>query len=72
VLARARSFVAISEWAADADQATLDGLGVTGTVPCEATFRRGPAGHYKRSWTASQWTTLPRPWAPDVLSAARL
>ncbi len=28
------------EWAADADQATLDGLGVTGPVPCESTFRR--------------------------------
>ena len=28
VLAGARSFVAIAEWAADADQATLDGLGV--------------------------------------------
>ena len=40
VLAGARSFVAIAEWAADADQATLDGLGVTGVVPCESTFRR--------------------------------
>ena len=40
VLAGARSFVAIAEWAADADQATLDGLGVTGMVPCESTFRR--------------------------------
>jgi len=26
--------------AADADQATLDGLGVTGAVPSESTFRR--------------------------------
>lgn len=40
VLAGARSFTAIAEWAADADQATLDGLGVTGVVPCESTFRR--------------------------------
>jgi predicted transposase YbfD/YdcC len=40
VLAGARSFVAIAEWAADADQATLAGLGVTGRVPSESTFRR--------------------------------
>jgi DDE_Tnp_1-associated/Transposase DDE domain len=40
VLAGARSFTAIAEWAADADQATRDGLGVTGVVPCESTFRR--------------------------------
>ena len=40
VLAGARSFTAIAEWAADADQATLDALGVTGVVPCESTFRR--------------------------------
>jgi predicted transposase YbfD/YdcC len=40
VLAGARSFVAIAEWAVDADQATLDGLGVTGAVPSESTFRR--------------------------------
>ena len=39
-LAGARSFTAIAEWAADADQATLDALGVTGVVPCESTFRR--------------------------------
>src|ERR1700733_3508129 len=40
VLAGARSFPAIAEWAADADQATRDALGVTGAVPCESTFRR--------------------------------
>lgn len=40
VLAGARSFVAIAEWAADADRATSGGLGVTGVVPCESTFRR--------------------------------
>jgi hypothetical protein len=40
VLAGARSFTAIAEWAADADQATREALGVTGAVPCESTFRR--------------------------------
>jgi DDE_Tnp_1-associated len=40
VLAGARSFTAIAEWAADADQWTRDALGVTGVTPCESTFRR--------------------------------
>jgi predicted transposase YbfD/YdcC len=40
VLAGARSFTAIAEWAADADQDTLRGLGVTRAVPSESTFRR--------------------------------
>ena len=40
VLAGARSFTAIAEWAADADEATLARLGVTGAVPSESTFRR--------------------------------
>jgi predicted transposase YbfD/YdcC len=40
VLAGARSFTAIAEWAADADEQTLARLGVTGTVPSESTFRR--------------------------------
>jgi predicted transposase YbfD/YdcC len=40
VIAGARSFTAIAEWAADADQGTRDALGVTGVVPCESTFRR--------------------------------
>jgi predicted transposase YbfD/YdcC len=40
VLAGARSFTAIAEWAADADQGTREALGVTGVVPCESTFRR--------------------------------
>lgn len=39
MLAGARSFAAIAEWAADADQQTLTGLGVPGTVPCESTIR---------------------------------
>jgi hypothetical protein len=40
VLAGARSFTAIAEWAADADQVTREALGVTGVVPSESTFRR--------------------------------
>jgi predicted transposase YbfD/YdcC len=40
VLAGARSFTAIAEWAANADQATRDALGITGAVPSESTFRR--------------------------------
>jgi hypothetical protein len=40
VLAGARSYVAIAEWAADADEATLAELGVGGVVPCESTIRR--------------------------------
>jgi hypothetical protein len=40
VLTGARSFTAIAEWAADADQETRDALGITGVVPCESTFRR--------------------------------
>src|SRR5262249_16825152 len=40
VLAGARSFTAIAEWAADADAETLARLGVIGTVPSESTFRR--------------------------------
>jgi predicted transposase YbfD/YdcC len=40
VLAGARSFTAIAEWAADADEQTLARLGVSGPVPSESTFRR--------------------------------
>jgi predicted transposase YbfD/YdcC len=40
VLAGARSFTAIAEWAADADEVTLEILGITGAVPSESTFRR--------------------------------
>ncbi|MGI8446111.1 MAG: ISAs1 family transposase [Streptosporangiaceae bacterium] len=40
VVAGARSFTAIAEWAADADGQTLRILGVTGPVPSESTFRR--------------------------------
>ena len=40
VVAGARSFTAIAEWATDADEQTLRMLGVTGVVPSESTFRR--------------------------------
>jgi len=40
VLAGARSFTAIAEWAADADPQTLRVLGAGGVVPSESTFRR--------------------------------
>jgi hypothetical protein len=40
VLAGARSFTAIAEWAADADEQTLARLRVCGEVPSESTFRR--------------------------------
>jgi hypothetical protein len=40
VLAGARSFTAVAEWAADAGEQTLARLGVRGAVPSESTFRR--------------------------------
>ena len=40
VLAGARSFTGIAEWAADADPETLRVLGAGGVVPSESTFRR--------------------------------
>src|SRR5664280_1086186 len=40
VIAGARSFVAIAEWAAAATPAGLAKLGVTGDAPSESTFRR--------------------------------
>jgi len=40
VLAGARSYVAIGEWAADADVLTLSEVGAGTVVPCETTFRR--------------------------------
>jgi hypothetical protein len=36
VVARARSFAAIAEWAADADEQTLQALGLMGAVPSES------------------------------------
>jgi predicted transposase YbfD/YdcC len=40
VLAGARSYIAIGEWAADADALTLSEVGARTVVPCETTFRR--------------------------------
>lgn len=40
VLAGARSFVAVAEWAAGIDPATRAGVGLVGPVPSESTFRR--------------------------------
>jgi hypothetical protein len=40
VLAGARSFSAIAEWAAEADEQTLAWLGVSRVVPSKSTFRR--------------------------------
>lgn len=40
VIAGARSFVAIAEWAADTTPAVLARLGVSGEKPCESTLRR--------------------------------
>src|SRR6185437_12132008 len=40
VLAGARSFTAIAEWAADTHEATRAGLGIGGAVPCESTIRQ--------------------------------
>ena len=40
VLAGAHSFTATAEWAADADEETVAGPGVTGAVPSESTFLR--------------------------------
>lgn len=40
VIAGARSFVAIAEWALDATPAVLAKLGVCGEKPCESTIRR--------------------------------
>ena len=40
VLAGARSFVAVAEWAADIDPDTRAELGLPGPVPSESTFRR--------------------------------
>lgn len=40
VVAGARSFTAIAEWAADVDEQTLRVLGTGGSVPSESTFRR--------------------------------
>jgi hypothetical protein len=73
VMAGPRSFTAIAEWAADADEQTLARLGVSGPVPSESTFRRTLqrldadtfdelAGH----WAAQR--TAPQPGARRVIA----
>ena len=66
VLAGARSFTAIAEWAADADEVTLAELGVTGVVPCESTIRRtlqrlDVDDFGRRAGTWAQQRTMPPP-----------
>src|SRR5664280_2750625 len=53
VIAGARSFVAIAEWAAAASPAVLAKLGVTGEVPCESTSRRTINRIEPTVWTSS-------------------
>ncbi len=73
VLAGARSFTGIAEWAADADEATLAGLGVTGVVPSESTFRRtlqaldaDALDEAAGAWAAQR--TVPGPQARRVIA----
>jgi len=66
VLAGARSFTAIAEWAADADEVTLAELGAAGVVPCESTIRRTlqrlDADDFdRRAGTWAQQRTMPPP-----------
>lgn len=73
VLAGARSFTAIAEWAADADEETLARLGVSGPVPSESTFRR-TLQHLDADTfddLAGQWAaqrTAPAPGARRVIA----
>jgi predicted transposase YbfD/YdcC len=73
VLAGARSFTAIAEWAADADAETLAKLGVAGTVPSESTFRRAlqrldadAFDDLAGAWAAQR--TAPRPGRRRVIA----
>jgi predicted transposase YbfD/YdcC len=73
VLAGARSFTAIAEWAADADGQTLRMLGVTGRVPSESTFRRtlqrldaGAFDELAGGWAAQR--TTPGPGSRRVIA----
>jgi predicted transposase YbfD/YdcC len=73
VLAGARSFTAIAEWAADADEQTLGRLGVTGCVPSESTFRRalqrldaGAFDDLAGAWAAQR--TAPGPGGRRVIA----
>jgi predicted transposase YbfD/YdcC len=73
VVAGARSFTAIAEWAADADGQTLHVLGVTGRVPSESTFRRtlqrldaGAFDDLAGAW--AQQATVPGPGQRRVIA----
>jgi predicted transposase YbfD/YdcC len=73
VLAGARSFTAIAEWAADADEQTLARLGVSGPVPSESTFRRtlqrldaDAFDELAGGWAAQR--TAPQPGARRVIA----
>jgi predicted transposase YbfD/YdcC len=73
VVAGARSFTAIAEWAADADEQTLRMLEVTGRVPSESTFRRtlqrldaDAFDELAGSWAAQR--TAPRPEGRRVIA----
>jgi predicted transposase YbfD/YdcC len=73
VVAGARSFTAIAEWAADADEQTLHGLGVRGAVPSESTFRRtlqrlgtGAFDDLAGAW--AQQATMPGPGGRRVIA----
>jgi predicted transposase YbfD/YdcC len=66
VVAGARSYTAIAEWASDADEQTLRVLGVRGAVPSESTFRRtlqrldaGAFDDLAGAW--AQQATVPEP-----------
>jgi DDE_Tnp_1-associated/Transposase DDE domain len=73
VVAGARSFTAIAEWAADADGQTLHVLGVRGAVPSESTFRRtlqrldaGAFDDLAGAW--AQQATVPGPGQRRVIA----
>ena len=73
VLAGARSFTAIAEWAADTDEETLSELGVTGAVPSKSTIRRvlqrldaDAFDEQAGAWAAQR--TLPRPGKRRVIA----
>jgi predicted transposase YbfD/YdcC len=73
VLAGARSFTAIAEWAADADEQTLARLGVREAVPSESTFRRTLQALDADGFDdlAGQWAarrTVPRPGGRRVIA----
>ena len=74
VLAGAQSFTAIAEWAADADQATREALGITGVVPGESTFRRtlqnlDADALDDAAGTWAQQRTAPAPGARRIVAA---